>query len=79
MHAYASAFECEDLALIYPWHDGLLESKETAFALPNAGTLRPVVRVICLDLRDDSFRLIRGESGFGSLISGEYRPALKAS
>ena len=60
LHAYAAAFECEHLALIYPWHGGLAESYETAFELPALGALRPVVSVMCVNLHSDSFQLIRG-------------------
>jgi 5-methylcytosine-specific restriction enzyme subunit McrC len=61
MNAYAAAFQCERLALIYPWHSGLAAAKSTSFELPQIGTLRPVVDVVCVDVHDDSFRLVSGQ------------------
>lgn len=75
MHAYAAAFGCENLALIYPWHSGLTESKETAFELPRIGGMQPVVRVLCIDLHSDPFKLVRGlaMSEFSMLLAGDAR------
>jgi 5-methylcytosine-specific restriction enzyme subunit McrC len=68
--AYGAAFECEHLALIYPWHSGLAGSEETTFELPPVGTLQPVASVMCVDLHNDSFRLVRGQgmSEFSTLL-----------
>jgi 5-methylcytosine-specific restriction enzyme subunit McrC len=63
MHAYASAFGCERLALIYPWHTGLSESKESTLELPAAGRLRPRLSMVCVDPRDGKFEVLRG-AGF---------------
>jgi 5-methylcytosine-specific restriction enzyme subunit McrC len=73
MHAYSAAFQCEHLALIYPWHKGLIESKETIFELPRVGTLQPLVSVFCIDLQSDLFRLVRGDpqSHFYMLLGGD--------
>lgn len=60
MHAYASAYQCEQLALVYPWHSGLQESRETTFELPPSGSLRPVVTMVCVDVTSDLFTLMRG-------------------
>jgi 5-methylcytosine-specific restriction enzyme subunit McrC len=60
MHAYASAFRCESLALIYPWHEGLRAARETAFELPAIGAIRPVLSVLCLDVQSDALVLRRG-------------------
>ena len=62
MLAYATAFGCEHLSLIYPWHVGLANTRTTAFELPPVGGIRPVVRTLCVDLGDDSFRLVNGTS-----------------
>lgn len=64
MHAYATKYQCECLALIYPWHEGLRGSKETTFVLPPVGYLHPRVEVLCVDVHTDSFEL---RSGGGSL------------
>jgi 5-methylcytosine-specific restriction enzyme subunit McrC len=71
MLSYAIAFRCEELALIYPWHAGLVGSKETAFELPKVGDLRPVVTVLCVDLDREPFLIRRGREGsyFGALLT----------
>jgi 5-methylcytosine-specific restriction enzyme subunit McrC len=63
MHAYAAAYRCTDLALLYPWHAGLKDSVETRFDLPAIGEVRPRVHVLCVDVGQDGFPLIRGRSG----------------
>lgn len=60
MHAYASAYNCGRLALVYPWHDGLKTSRETAFVLPPVGRHRPEVSIVCLDLRESAVEVRRG-------------------
>ena len=59
LHAYASVFGCGQLALVYPWDDSLFAARETVFELPPAGSLKPKVTVVCMDVtRDDlSFRV----------------------
>jgi len=59
LHSYAAVFNCEHLALIYPWGDGLAGARETTFELPPSGTLTPKVSVLCLDVTQDDlpFRL----------------------
>lgn len=71
MHAYGTAFQCEHLALIYPWHSGLARSKETVFELVPMDTLRSMVSVVCVDLHSDPFRLVRGSDvpGFATLLA----------
>jgi 5-methylcytosine-specific restriction enzyme subunit McrC len=56
MHAYASAFRCEDLALIYPWHRGLAGAKETSVKLPEVSGIQPLIRILCVDVNEDEFR-----------------------
>lgn len=70
MHAYASAFHCESLALIYPWHEGLRAARDTAFELPAIGTIRPILSVLCLDVQSDALVLRRGTNAaeFGTLL-----------
>jgi 5-methylcytosine-specific restriction enzyme subunit McrC len=82
MYAYAATFECEQLSLIYPWHDGLGPARDTAFELPAIGALRPVVSVLCLDVHADALRLRRGSgaSGFGPVFQSTLkRPVDRAS
>jgi 5-methylcytosine-specific restriction enzyme subunit McrC len=60
MHAYASAFQCNDLALVYPWHDALVDTAGAAFRLPGVNGLSAVVSVLCLDVHDDELPLRLG-------------------
>jgi 5-methylcytosine-specific restriction enzyme subunit McrC len=50
MNAYASGFRCNQLALIYPWHEGLANSSATSFALSAMEGLNPVVDILCVDV-----------------------------
>lgn len=61
MLAYASAFRCERLALVYPWHDGLTGTKETSYELPLSGSLKPTLTVGCIDVRNSLFPVLRGQ------------------
>lgn len=61
MHAYAAAYRCEHLALIYPWHSGLNGSRETAYLLPRQSGFEPRLSVVCIDLHDRDFRIGRGQ------------------
>ncbi len=54
MYAYASAYRCERLALIYPLYANMTGLEETLFELPRLGELRPTVAVICLDVSQES-------------------------
>jgi 5-methylcytosine-specific restriction enzyme subunit McrC len=60
MHAYASAYRCLHVALVYPWHAGLTNSRETVFELPPTPGGRPRLSVMCLDVGDGGFVLKRG-------------------
>lgn len=66
MHAYASAFQCTDLVLIYPWHDGLVDAIEAEFHLPAIGDKSPIVRLMCIDVHEDSMP-VRSKRGSGLL------------
>jgi len=61
MLAYAAAFDCEELALIYPWHDGLTNARETVLHLPPAGRVIPRLHIVILDVGCDGLPLRRGE------------------
>jgi 5-methylcytosine-specific restriction enzyme subunit McrC len=60
LHAYASAFRCRELALVYPWHAGLAQAAGTAFRLPTVDGEAPVVSVVCIDVGDDALPLRMG-------------------
>lgn len=63
LHAYASVFECDRLALIYPWDESMIEARETDFELPGFDGHHPSVTVICMDVADDNLPL-RLSTGF---------------
>lgn len=69
MHAYATKYQCERLALIYPWYEGLRGSKETTFVLPPVGDLHPRVEVLCVDVHTDSFELRSGGGSSGGFTA----------
>lgn len=73
MLAYAAAYHCQDLVLIYPWHSGLAGSSETRFELPPIGDLRPAVSIVCVDMRSRAMDAIRGadSAGWSSLLRRE--------
>lgn len=50
MHAYASAYGCSEVQLIYPWHSGLTASKETRLRLAMSGGKEPILTIVCVDL-----------------------------
>lgn len=58
--AYAAAYRCDNLALIYPWHSGLVGSTETRLQIASMGDLRPVISIICLDLAGSEPSAVRG-------------------
>lgn len=68
MIAYAAAFRCEQLALIYPWHRGLAAVRETVLELPCIGDLRPRLTMVCLDPGDGRLEIRRGARGIPGLV-----------
>lgn len=60
MHAYASAYDCPRLALIYPWHAGLAGSRETVLEIPRPGGATASLTVMCIDVGTDAFTVMRG-------------------
>jgi 5-methylcytosine-specific restriction enzyme subunit McrC len=60
MHAYATAFQCNDVALIYPWRPELANTAEAEFHLPANNGRAAVVRVLCIDIHDDALPLRLG-------------------
>ncbi|MBI3350813.1 MAG: hypothetical protein HY020_26900 [Burkholderiales bacterium] len=57
MHAYASAFACHELQLIYPWHAALSRAQPSEIRLPDVQGRAPVLRVNCIDVYDDEMKL----------------------
>jgi 5-methylcytosine-specific restriction enzyme subunit McrC len=60
MHAYAAAFQCSDVALIYPWHPDTASTTDSEFHLPANNGRAAVVRVICIDVHDEALPLRLG-------------------
>lgn len=60
MHAYASAYRCKDLALIYPW-DELAAMTQAEFRLPEGYGGAATVHVLAVDVNDDALPLRLGE------------------
>lgn len=71
MNAYATAFRCTELALIYPRHHGLTAAVDTEFLLPPVNGIAATVRVLGVDVDDDRLPLRMGDpSGLvGRLLS----------
>ena len=63
-HAYASAFGCQELALVYPWHAGLSRAQDSEIRLPAIDGRSPVVRVNCIDVGSDDLPLALGRWGW---------------
>jgi 5-methylcytosine-specific restriction enzyme subunit McrC len=57
LHGYASVFQCERLALIYPWDDSMAGAQGTTFELPSSSDFHPSVTILCLDVTDDGLPL----------------------
>jgi 5-methylcytosine-specific restriction enzyme subunit McrC len=64
MHAYAAAFRCHDLALVYPWRSDLDGAAAVEFRLPPIDDLSPRVKVLCVDLERDDVPLRIGRWPF---------------
>ncbi len=63
LHAYASVFGCDQLALIYPWQDHLAQALETVFKLPTTGATAPRLSVMAIDIGYDLLPLKLTSSG----------------
>jgi hypothetical protein len=71
MHAYASAFGCRDLALIYPTQEHSA-TVDTKFRLPGAAGAAAEVHVLAVDVGDDalSVRMGGGPAALVQLFKG---------
>jgi 5-methylcytosine-specific restriction enzyme subunit McrC len=67
MHAYAAAYQCRDVRLIYPWHSGLTGSKETTLELVAIDGETISLTVICVDLDEQWMHAKRGSLVVGNL------------
>jgi 5-methylcytosine-specific restriction enzyme subunit McrC len=59
MHAYASAYKAERIALIYPAYAGIVTA-DTAYLLPASDGRRPMVWVVCIDVTRDDLPITGG-------------------
>lgn len=57
--AYAATYRCDSVALIYPWHSGLIGSRETTLEIAMNGSATRV-SIVCLDLRTHQLPAVRG-------------------
>lgn len=71
MHAYASAFPCNDLYLIYPWHADLEKAHPTSLRLPSALGKDVWLHVICLDVAEDGFPKRSGHEHWRRLVGSQ--------
>lgn len=62
MLAYAVAFRCENLALIYPHHDDLEASRETILQLPTVSDQSPRLHILAIDVARDGLPVRLGAS-----------------
>ena len=67
LNAYAGVYPCEEVVLIYPWHDGLNGAHPTVFTLPYAGQRKPSLHIVCVNVGLDAlpFHSFSGGSQFG--------------
>jgi len=72
MHAYASAYRCTELTLIYPWASHLQQSVETYLELPAIDGKVVRVNVACVDVHSDRFPVMRSAEGclFARMLVG---------
>ena len=50
MHAYASAYDCPSLTLVYPRHSDLFMDASLAYELSTTGPSRPILRIALVDV-----------------------------
>lgn len=72
LHAYASAYRCSELALLYPYHSGLSGVAPTAFRLPSHGGGTPILHVHLIDVGQEGLPIVG--SGHKSLFDSILRP-----
>lgn len=70
MNAYAAAYPCEEVTLIYPWHDGLEGAHPTLYRLPPNGGREAILHIVGVDVGADGmpFRMVAGDSRLGRLL-----------
>jgi len=61
MHAYASAYGCHELLLIYPWRIDRSPAAEGAIHLPPLSGRAPMVRLGFIDVCDERLPLVGGD------------------
>lgn len=49
MAAYAAAYDCPHITLIYPWHRALKDVRDTTYELSTSGGVQPTLRIIFID------------------------------
>lgn len=58
MHAYASAYGCREVTLLYPWHSGLQAFSGHFYQLATTGPVKPLLRLGFVDVRRSPLTLV---------------------
>ncbi len=58
MHAYASAYGCREMTLIYPWHSRLRASSGHFYRLSSTGPVKPLLRLGFVDVTRSPLMLV---------------------
>lgn len=69
MLAYGTAFDVEQLALIYPWHPGIGDSAQQVFRLSGQGRAH-TLRVLFVDVETAGYPLRGGSALLHALLAG---------
>ncbi|RAO74922.1 McrC family protein [Dyella jiangningensis] len=63
MLAYAAAYKCHDLILVYPWHEGLSRARRAPLLLPMIHGTQVRVELEFIDIADPSYAVVQSRSG----------------
>jgi hypothetical protein len=74
MHAYASAYGCREMTLLYPWHSGLRAFAGHFDELSTTGPVKPLLRLGFVDVSRSPLMLIGLEPWREKVITGERPP-----
>lgn len=72
MHAYASAYGCREVTLLYPWHSGLRALPGHFYQLATTGPVKPLLRLGFVDVGRSPLTLIGLEPWKEAVIA--WRP-----
>lgn len=78
LHAYAAVYGCEQLLLVYPWHPGMIESRDCAYALPEVKGGHPQVHVVCVDLHGEGYPVVVGADAVRAALTPGVRGEVRS-